>query len=1049
MQNRYSLKGRTNLLKAFAFVLGVMFCGSTIAQAQRPQIPQLSLIARPNPNSTGNGTEYPDDRIYVPKAVNVNSEPREILVPVFIKNCFTNGIDPRFNAPPIYSFQFKVQYDERIFRAVGVERFGPMPSDVNSLAKEFDLSFDDAEDDSYQTSLGVTTPNRFFGRRIRISGASTKPLPPTGGAGITNVFDSTIDCNSREFQELLYIRFRVVGTSSGIGTTNTPIIITNDTLRYNDLDVATESPFPGTAEYPSPNGSDPNRGLAGLDRLTNPTEPTKPGVIYAVITDIPRFSFLPNVGLNAKVRQNSETEWELVNPIVVEDGRPVVPNAGGRGTQEINVIADPTISFTRLTDITVESSAKWLKFMTFLKAGVTPAKNPIPSATRFGEINYIDNGILGPGGPGFENADQTVRTQKDPLLNFRIVVDPSQLTPNIKDGLDASGIYVGYITFKSASAEYSPVRLKVTYINVRRPNEPNGTAGRGIRFQLSRVGLSPATSTLLIGTGLRATDGVDTLFGEFAYPDPLSTSTFGARLFPESTTYIDANGVERFRFPFGDTDTMNLYENYRRSYLQALANGFGDLTGDNASRDIRNINADSTLVYRVRFERGAGFSTSQVTITYDTEDFPAEGQIYIRDVNNGTRFSYDLRSDGTSIGNTRRTITIDDPSVREFVIEYTLPKVIDYPVIEKGWNLLSLPVRPSSDSWDAIYPNRLTELPIIYSKGIYQDAAFPRVGIGYFVEYGTLIDTRISGTRLLRIDERDSVLITEGWNTIGSLSVPVSIENIGFRQYSTSALPQRSGAVYGYRTDRGYVEVSELVPGLGYWLRVRGGSGYLRLIAEGRGSATTVTNRNEIFANSAKVSITDGSHNGELYIANTAVNAESFELPPVPPANLFDVRFTNNAILTSEEAAIRLQGVNYPVNVTVENSNVRYTVVNAATGEVLGTAGMGASVQISDKKVRTIKLLSNEVNATGSELSVTPNPIAAQGKITYTVPEAGNVTVKVYDMLGREIETLVNGFVAAGQQPLTFDASALPNGQYMVKMIAGETVVVRTITVNH
>ncbi|MES2764879.1 MAG: T9SS type A sorting domain-containing protein [Bacteroidota bacterium] len=606
-------------------------------------------------------------------------------------------------------------------------------------------------------------------------------------------------------------------------------------------------------------------------------------------------------------------------------------------------------------------------------------------------------------------------------MNFRIVVDPNELDPQIKDDLDATGIYVGYITFRSASAEFTPVRLKVTYINVRRPNEPNNTngGGTGIRFDITRVGAGSVTSKLMIGTGLRATDGVDTLFGEFPYPDPQGTGVFSARLYstnPEVTDHV---------------------------------NGLGDLTGMYESRDIRNVNADTTLIYKVRFERGAGFTTSQVTVTYDTEDFPSEGQLFIRDTLNGTRFSFDLRTAGTGLGGTRRSITINDAAISSFIIEYTLPKVIEYPVTRRGWNLLSLPVRPSSTSWDDIYPNRLTEQPIIYSKGIYQDAAVPKVGIGYFVRFGPVVDNKVAGTRLQRIDFRDEVNISTGWNTIGSLSVPVNIDRIQFDPIAGQPTPRRTGGVYGYVTDRGYVEVSELVPGLGYWLKVTEGSAFLKLIAETRGNSANTVSNQEVYANSAKISITDATHNGSLYIANPTVNTESFELPPLPPADLFDVRFTNNSSVATGNAAIRIQGAEYPVNVAVENTNAQYTVVNAATGEIIGNIGKGESVQIADKKVGTIKLLQASNGAANFDVKVSPNPVSNVATITYSMPNAGVATVKVFNALGQEVQTLVSGAVAGATQELTFNASTLPSGQYLVKFVAGETVIVRTITVTH
>lgn len=63
-----------------------------------------------------------------------------------------------------------------------------------------------------------------------------------------------------------------------------------------------------------------------------------------------------------------------------------------------------------------------------------------------------------------------------------------------------------------------------------------------------------------------------------------------------------------------------------------------------------------------------------------------------------------------------------------------------------------------------------------------------------------------------------------------------------------------------------------------------------------------------------------------------------------------------------------------------------------------------------------------------------PNPFNPSTKIDYALKETGKVSIIVYDVLGREVTTLVNGVQSAGQHSVTFNANNLPSGVYIYSL---------------
>lgn len=75
-----------------------------------------------------------------------------------------------------------------------------------------------------------------------------------------------------------------------------------------------------------------------------------------------------------------------------------------------------------------------------------------------------------------------------------------------------------------------------------------------------------------------------------------------------------------------------------------------------------------------------------------------------------------------------------------------------------------------------------------------------------------------------------------------------------------------------------------------------------------------------------------------------------------------------------------------------------------------------------------------------------PNPFNPSTVISYQLPVSSDVQLEVFDMVGRRVAVLVNDRVAAGTHEVNFDATELSSGMYLYRVIVGDFVETRKLT---
>jgi uncharacterized delta-60 repeat protein len=161
-------------------------------------------------------------------------------------------------------------------------------------------------------------------------------------------------------------------------------------------------------------------------------------------------------------------------------------------------------------------------------------------------------------------------------------------------------------------------------------------------------------------------------------------------------------------------------------------------------------------------------------------------------------------------------------------------------------------------------------------------------------------------------------------------------------------------------------------------------------------------------------------------------NRDDFALARYNTDGSLDNTFGINGIVTtpfifSDEAnSVAIQTDGKIVAAGACEYNNFYNLYGFALMRYTGSSSSVNSVPVTADLPKTYALYQNY-----------PNPFNPTTILTYSIPKSSFVTIKVYDVIGREVAALVNEEKPAGDYSITFNASNLASGIYFYKMQAG------------
>lgn len=225
-------------------------------------------------------------------------------------------------------------------------------------------------------------------------------------------------------------------------------------------------------------------------------------------------------------------------------------------------------------------------------------------------------------------------------------------------------------------------------------------------------------------------------------------------------------------------------------------------------------------------------------------------------------------------------------------------------------------------------------------------------------------------------------------------------------------------------------------------LTANGGAGISYQWIKGTANVAGATNQTFVATKAAGYKVKETTSSGCTSTSSVfTVSVISNPTATITPLGNLDICATGSVVLQANGGAgLTYQWIKGTTNIAGA-TNQTYTATTKGTYKVIVTNSNGCSKTSTGAKVtKSCKEPGIESELLIAELNIFPNPAEDLTTIQFTLTQSSHVTIKIFDMSGKEMETVLNSDADQGVHSLQFNVHQFAKGMYVIRMITGSVI---------